>query len=133
VPAVRYAAEYNTFASPALVRERRALIDAACERGGRDPATLPLSLMTGVVIGRTAEEVRERGRRLYDLTRGDGDLDAWLEARGRISLIGTVEEVAGRLRALEAVGVTRVMLQHLDHRDLDTVALLGEELAPAVA
>jgi alkanesulfonate monooxygenase SsuD/methylene tetrahydromethanopterin reductase-like flavin-dependent oxidoreductase (luciferase family) len=132
--AARLAQEYNTvFATLDDCRDRRAALDEACRAAGRDPATLPLSLMTGVVIGRTAEEVRERGRRLYDLTGGDGDLDAWLEARGRISLIGTVEEVAGRLRALEAVGVTRVMLQHLDHRDLDTVALLGEELAPAVA
>ncbi len=89
--------------------------------------------MTGVVVGRTPDEVRQRGRRLYELTGADGDFDAWLEARGRVSLIGTVEDVAARLRELEAVGVTRVMLQHLDHRDLDTVAVIGEELAPAVA
>ena len=48
-------------------------------------------------------------------------------------LIGTVEELADRLRALEAVGVTRVFLQHLDHRDLGAVELMGRELAPAVA
>ena len=27
----------------------------------------------------------------------------------------------------------RVMLQHLDHRDLEMVALIGRELAPAMA
>jgi alkanesulfonate monooxygenase SsuD/methylene tetrahydromethanopterin reductase-like flavin-dependent oxidoreductase (luciferase family) len=48
-------------------------------------------------------------------------------------VVGTVEECAERLRALEAVGVTRVMLQHLDHRDLDAVAVIGNELAPVVA
>ena len=46
-------------------RERRALIDAACERAGRDPATLPLSVMSGLVIGATPAEVdaRDRGGR----------------------------------------------------------------------
>jgi hypothetical protein len=29
--------------------------------------------------------------------------------------------------------VTRVMLQHLDHEDLDTVEWIGRELAPAAA
>ena len=60
VPAVRYAAEYNTYAAPPIVRERRALIDAACERAGRDPATLPLSVMSGLVLGATPAEVAAR-------------------------------------------------------------------------
>ena len=131
--AARLAQEYNTvFATADDCRERRAALDEACRSAGRDPATLPLSLMTGVVVGRTHGEVRDRAARLYELTRGQGDLDAWIEQRGRVSLIGTVDEVAARLRELESVGVVRVMLQHLDHRDLETVAVIGEELAPAV-
>ena len=38
-----------------------------------------------------------------------------------------------RLRQIEELGYDRVMLQHLPHEDLDTVALIGRELAPAVA
>jgi len=38
-----------------------------------------------------------------------------------------------RLRTFERAGVERVMLQHLDHQDLDMVDLIGRELAPAVA
>jgi alkanesulfonate monooxygenase SsuD/methylene tetrahydromethanopterin reductase-like flavin-dependent oxidoreductase (luciferase family) len=68
--------------------------------------------MTRCVIGEPARQVRNRPAG---------------------ALIGTVEEVADRLRDLEAAGVTRVFLQHLDHRDLDSVALMGRELAPAVA
>ena len=48
-------------------------------------------------------------------------------------VIGTVEEAAGRLRAYEAAGVRRAMLQHLDHEDLEMVELIGRELVPAVA
>ncbi len=53
--------------------------------------------------------------------------------RGDVAIVGTVEQAAEQLRAYEAAGVERVMLQHLDHTDLDMVALIGRELAPAVA
>jgi hypothetical protein len=44
-----------------------------------------------------------------------------------------VEHVSERLREYEEAGVTRVMCQHLLHRDLEMVELLGREIAPAVA
>jgi alkanesulfonate monooxygenase SsuD/methylene tetrahydromethanopterin reductase-like flavin-dependent oxidoreductase (luciferase family) len=44
-------------------------------------------------------------------------------------VFGTVDQVAERLRELEEIGVTRVMLQHLDHADTDMVAVLGEVAA----
>jgi hypothetical protein len=40
--------------------------------------------------------------------------------------------VAG-LREFEAVGVERVMLQHIVHEDLDVVAAIGGEIVPALA
>ena len=40
---------------------------------------------------------------------------------------------AERARAYEAVGVSRLYLQHLLHRDLEAVELIGRELVPAVA
>jgi hypothetical protein len=46
---------------------------------------------------------------------------------------GPTEQVVARFRQLESVGVSRVMLQHLQHEDLDTVEWIGRELAPAVA
>ena len=49
--------------------------------------------------------------------------------RGDSAIVGTVEQAAERLRAFEQAGVERVMLQHLDHTDLDMVALIGRELA----
>jgi hypothetical protein len=41
--------------------------------------------------------------------------------------------VVERLKLIEEIGYERVMLQHLAHEDLDTVALIGRELVPAVA
>ena len=48
-------------------------------------------------------------------------------------IVGTVEQVAARIAEYEAAGVSRVYLQHLVHRDLETVELIGRELVPAVA
>ena len=46
-----------------------------------------------------------------------------------INLRGTADELEEQLRPYEAVGVERVMLQHLEHEDVETVAVLGEVAA----
>jgi alkanesulfonate monooxygenase SsuD/methylene tetrahydromethanopterin reductase-like flavin-dependent oxidoreductase (luciferase family) len=66
-------------------------------------------LMTGCVIGEAGNAPMER------------------------TLAGSVEQIAERLREYEDAGCERVMLQHLRHADLETVRLIGRELAPAVA
>jgi F420-dependent oxidoreductase-like protein len=131
-PAVRFADEYNTiFASVAEVPERRRKLDEACERAGRDPSTIRFSLMTGFAVGADRAEARERMRRRLARARSDEDPDEALE-RKRDWIVGTVDEAVEKLRAYEDAGLDGVMLQHLDHTDLDAVALIGRELAPAV-
>jgi F420-dependent oxidoreductase-like protein len=104
--AARYADEYNTvFATPEEARERRAAIVAACEAAGREP--IPFSLMTSFQLGDTPPDPPAIG--------------------------GSVDDVVARLREYEEVGVSRVFLQHLAHRDLETVEIIGREVAPAVA
>ena len=128
--AARYADEYNTpFATAGEVRERKARIDAACERAGRDP--LPFSVMTGVIAGADETEVRDRARRVAQRT--GQDAAAWLSEPPHGWIVGTIEQAAQQLRALGEAGVARVMCQQLVHDDLDAVALLGRELAPRVA
>ena len=43
------------------------------------------------------------------------------------------DELIERLSAWRDAGVARVMLQHLEHRDLDSVAFIGRELAPRLS
>jgi F420-dependent oxidoreductase-like protein len=133
-PAVRFADEYNTtFPTVEEAADRRRRLDDACVAGGRDPAALPLSMMTACVVGRDAAEVQERLRRRAERSGSGESPEEYGEKRSGSSVIGTVEEAAERLFAYEAAGVERVMLQHLDHVDLDMVALIGDELVPAVA
>jgi F420-dependent oxidoreductase-like protein len=129
-PAVRFADEYNTpYVSPDEARARRALLDAACERVGRDPATMTFSLMTGFIAGRNRSELLERVQRTMVRARETGDPSAWLETRLAEGWIaGTVEEVREQLAALAEAGIERFFLQHLDHSDLETIELIGAEL-----
>jgi alkanesulfonate monooxygenase SsuD/methylene tetrahydromethanopterin reductase-like flavin-dependent oxidoreductase (luciferase family) len=131
-PAVRFADEYNcVFGTFDDARERKQRLDEACERGGRDPQTLRYSLMAPIVVGRNDREVRQSAQRIGE--RFGRDPQTVLERYAKSGPVGTVEEVVERLHEIEELGFERVMLQHLAHRDLETVALIGRELAPAVA
>lgn len=133
--AARFADEYNTFLVDfdELGRRRRRVAEA-CEEHGRDPETLRFSLMTGCVVGSDASGVRARAERLYGLRPREVDLDEFVAGyRARGAIVGTVDEAVEQLSALAEAGVERVMLQHLLHDDLETVELIGRELAPALA
>ncbi|MDP9073399.1 MAG: TIGR03560 family F420-dependent LLM class oxidoreductase [Actinomycetota bacterium] len=128
--AARWADEYNTvFAPPDQCRTRRQRVADACAEEGRDPAGVVFSLMTGAVVGRDDDELRRRARAAMDRAGETGSADAWLAARGPELVTGTVEQAVEQLRRFEASGVQRVMLQHLQHDDLDMVHVLGQVAA----
>jgi F420-dependent oxidoreductase-like protein len=106
--AARFADEYNTV-MPTLgeIAERRGRIAAACTAAGREP--IPFSVMATSVIGPDAS------------------------GQDPTAIAGTLAQVIEQLTAYEAAGVSRVFLQHLEHRDLATVELIGRELVPALA
>ena len=106
--AARWADEYNTvYATAAECRERQERIAQACAQHGRDP--IPFSLMTSFAL--------------------DGDPadhhPAWL--------VGTPDQIVARMNELQDAGVERIMLQHLQHHDLDVVTRIGREIIPAVS
>jgi F420-dependent oxidoreductase-like protein len=132
--AAAWADEYNVFhVAPDEARRRRAAVAQAWEREGRDPATLRFSLMNGILIGADAEELAQRARRLAQWRRQDVDPRQLVDELARTWIVGTPEQVIGRLREYEAAGVERVMLQHHLHRDLAALELIGREVIPAVA
>jgi alkanesulfonate monooxygenase SsuD/methylene tetrahydromethanopterin reductase-like flavin-dependent oxidoreductase (luciferase family) len=127
-PAVRFADEYNTYGiDPAEAVRRRKRLDEACERGGRDPSTLRFSLMTPFLLD------LDHARRFVKRYPGAGSADEWFGELRRRGLAGGPEELVAGLREFEAAGVERVMLQHVVHEDLDVVATIGREIAPAMA
>jgi F420-dependent oxidoreductase-like protein len=120
-PAARFADEYNTpFVSPDEFARIRGKVERAA--GAR---TLRYSTMTGCLIGETHDDALERASLLYGRVQRSDDFDTWLEKYSQRALIGSVDEIAERLRAYESAGCERVMLQHLLHTDLEPVSLIG--------
>jgi alkanesulfonate monooxygenase SsuD/methylene tetrahydromethanopterin reductase-like flavin-dependent oxidoreductase (luciferase family) len=110
--AVRWADEYNTvFPTVDEARERKQVLDEAARAAGRDP--LRYSMMIGCVVGRTEDDVESRLARHPNPP----------------PIAGTVDRVVEQLRAYEAVGVERAMLQHLLHDDVAMVKVLGDVAA----
>ncbi|MEX2546372.1 MAG: TIGR03560 family F420-dependent LLM class oxidoreductase, partial [Chloroflexota bacterium] len=123
----RYADEINiSSATPSVVAEAYARVDAACGAAGRDPAEVTRSAMTGVLVGESESEVRERvGNLLATIGQGGSDPDAWLADRRDRWVIGTPDQARARLAEFAAAGVQRIMFQTFLPRDLDMVRLLA--------
>jgi alkanesulfonate monooxygenase SsuD/methylene tetrahydromethanopterin reductase-like flavin-dependent oxidoreductase (luciferase family) len=132
-PAVRWAREYNTTnAGLEDCRERRRALDEACREAGREPETLPLSLMATCLVGGDDADLRERVALYLRETGRDESVDDYLRDDSPDRLVGTTEQVADRLRAYEEAGVTRAMLRPPTHEDVEIIPLLGQ-LAGATA
>jgi alkanesulfonate monooxygenase SsuD/methylene tetrahydromethanopterin reductase-like flavin-dependent oxidoreductase (luciferase family) len=123
--AARLADEYNVpeMTAPQMA-EVRAGLDAACERIGRDPASLPLSLNTGWIVGDDRVELQDRLRRLAEWE-GAAGAAAYREGLIESWIVGTTDEALEVVAGLADAGVSRIMAQQLLHRDLDAVELLG--------
>ena len=107
-------------------------MDAACAAIGRDPATLVHSVMTGVLVGRTEDEVRDRERRLLDAFGDDAGGDEWIEERRDRWIHGTADAARAMIRRFADAGVERLMLQDFIPWDLDHIDVMGEELIDRV-
>ena len=126
--AARFADEYNTpFPSVEVIPEHRARVAEACERMGREP--IPFSVMACVVIGADAADVQARVQCAAEIA-GLDPADA-IASRPSGWVYGTAAEVVEQLLPFREAGVSRVMCQHL-LADLETVAVLGREIAPLV-
>jgi alkanesulfonate monooxygenase SsuD/methylene tetrahydromethanopterin reductase-like flavin-dependent oxidoreductase (luciferase family) len=121
-----WADEFNRqSATPDRLREAYGRVAAACVEVGRDPDTVVLSAMVGVLVAETEHELRDRIRQQAAVVGAGDDTDAWLAERTGRWIIGTPDEALQRIEALGAAGAQRIMLQDFLPRDLEMVALLG--------
>ena len=123
--AARFADSYNVvWATPDECRAARVRLDAACEAIGRDPGSLPMTLMARLIVGSDEREYRARRARVTaKADEGpDEDESSWLA--------GTAEQVVERLAVYRAAGVDGFYLNHFDHTDLEMVRLFAEAVLP---
>ncbi len=115
----RYADEWNAvYIAPAQFAERNQRLNELLEAEGRQPASVRRSLMTGLVLARTSEALRQRIE-----ARAPGKTATELREHGLV--VGTPEEIPEQLHRLAEAGVQRVMLQWLDLDDLDGLEALA--------
>ena len=118
--AARFATEFNIGFRPENdVAVAFARVRAACERIGRDPATLKLSVALPTIAAPDERTLARRagatGRSLH-------------EFRDDTNICGDADEIAVKVERLVALGAQRIYFQTVDMRDLDQIAYLGGEV-----
>jgi len=107
-----YADGWNTawIWSPENWSARAALLDAACERAGRDPASVTRSVGLYALAGEDEADLARRFERLRQLSPpgvlDEVELSQWRQGR----LVGTVDQVADQVRRWEELGVSSLVL-----------------------
>jgi F420-dependent oxidoreductase-like protein len=131
VLAARWADEYNVnFETPERCAEVGKALHAACAAADRDPASVTYSLMTNLLIGQDQSDLEARASALLRSRGDDTDPTTFLAGLGPERIAGTTEQVLERLAGFAEAGIQRVFLQHLNHADLETVALIGHSVVP---
>ncbi|MDQ1401689.1 MAG: hypothetical protein QOG03_5 [Actinomycetota bacterium] len=115
--------------------ERLGVLHRACERAGRDPATVDLSVGLTALVGEDEADVARRYQRFREQapagTAPTEGLETWRQGR----LVGTVDQVGEQLSAWSALGVSTVIanlgavpfaVTTLDDLDLVAAALPKE-------
>ena len=96
--------------TPAAWAERAKLLDVACERAGRDPASVARSIGLYALAGEDEADLARRFRRLQELSPAGvldrTDLSEWRKAR----LVGTVEQVGEQVGEWESLGVSSLVV-----------------------
>jgi alkanesulfonate monooxygenase SsuD/methylene tetrahydromethanopterin reductase-like flavin-dependent oxidoreductase (luciferase family) len=114
---------------------RLRVLDAACDRSGRDPSSVSRSLGLTTLVGEDERDVRRRFDRFCELAPAGTAPTEGLEQWRRTRLVGTVGQVTEQLAAWGDLGVTTVIVNlgavpfavtHADDLDLVAAALPKE-------
>ncbi len=121
--AARYADEFNVgFSSVERTSGVFERVRVACDRAGREPASMVYSIAQTVACGENETEV---ARRANAIGRDAADLR-------RNGLGGTPAQVVDKLGRFAELGATRAYLQVLDLDDIDHLALIADQVQPQV-
>jgi F420-dependent oxidoreductase-like protein len=121
--AARFAAEFNMpFAPVSYFREGCDHVRAACDKIGRDPATMRFTVATVVCAGRDEAEISRRA-----IASGQDPEQARAGAAA-----GTPDEIVERIHDFGRVGAETVYLQYHTLDDPDHLELIGTEVLAKV-
>ena len=122
----QYADASNFFGDPDRMRHLIGVLEAHCERLGRDPAEITKTRLGTVVIADTQEEAERR----FEVLRERAGIPA---ERLASFLVGDPDTVAEKVSELIDAGTDALIFNSAHVHELETVQLLGETLAPLLA
>ena len=130
--AARFADEYNYawVSRPSEFPDGRRRVVEACGKVGRDPGTMRFSIAVHCVVAENHDEAMDRAHAIYSLRPREKNFDDWFADSSEQRLFGSVDEVATTLRSYADAGADRFVVMQSLHRDLESIRLIGEELAP---
>ncbi|MFL6205871.1 MAG: TIGR03560 family F420-dependent LLM class oxidoreductase [Acidimicrobiales bacterium] len=113
----RYADEWNMWGLADTIAERASILDAHCERIGRDPS-----------------EVQRSAQALFLVTDDEAKAKAFREDTARPAVAGGAEEISDAVAAWQAIGLDEVIVPDFTlgkgQNRLDRLDLIIEEVAP---
>lgn len=141
----------STPARPEVLATKIQTVDAACARHGRDPASLPKTLETQVLIYDRREDAQALFQRFEELRRRhppspeDDELEQLFNridphrtrysglARARDEfLVGTLREVTERLAQYAELGVSEIICWFMDFPEPSSMQRLAQQIMPAL-
>jgi len=134
--AATYADEWNGDALTAdSYKQKRQVLQAQCQRIGRDPASIRCSWTGPIVIGRDQTDIMARLQRIQGLLSNPPELAAVSSPHSLADqgwLAGTPSQVTEQIKALVEAGAERIILELFDNADHEAIELIAEEVLPAV-
>jgi F420-dependent oxidoreductase-like protein len=134
-----HADEWNLHGvTPEVYRGKCEVLERHCEEVGRDPATIKRSIAAPCAIGETHADVLEAVQRFAAFLpatgpaffpQGEGTDNTIAALRARGWLAGTPDEVEEQVRAFEAHGIGRMIVQIIPSDDR-TVEVFGSDVLP---
>jgi F420-dependent oxidoreductase-like protein len=133
---LRMVAQYgdacNVFGDAATVQRLMGVLDAHCERLGRDPGEICRTRLGTLVVGRTMAEAEAKVSARFGGA-AISDLPADVQARVRsMFVIGDAAAVQEQVQELLDAGLDGIVFNMPDAHDLEAVELAGEVLRPVL-
>jgi F420-dependent oxidoreductase-like protein len=129
----RHADEWNAAPMPLeRYREKVAALEAHCEREGRDPQTIARSLMCGYVTAQIEAEVDAKVKAVIERLPPQFRPPPSAPPRPMSMLTGTPAQLIEQIKMWEGEGVSRIMLQHREPPDRETLEFVAKEILPNV-
>jgi F420-dependent oxidoreductase-like protein len=130
----RYATEWNSNAGAGIegFRHKLDVLRQHCEREGRDPATIEKSIMASYVTGANQADIDRQIEAMVERMPARFRPAPGAPRRPFGAMVGSPDQLVEQIKAWEAEGVSRIMLQHQVPPTRDQLAFLASEVLPKV-